>query len=213
MPDITPEQLAASGSEDGHQLAIMQWCALNLNMYPELKWLHHSPNGGFRVKREAAKLKAIIVGLKAQGVKSYDIHMRPELTNYKGDQALLDSVRDEVYGTTTDDSDYTASQGKDTSLSTSRDAYQGTGDTEYKASQGLTETTKPSEFKPVTGLEVFASKPFFSILAISERILLVSPDWISLMRSFFSYFGKPCIKWKTPPPIPPPIPLINISVA
>lgn len=56
---ITPEQLASSGSEDGHQLAIMQWAALNIEKYPELKWLHHSPNGGFRDKREAAKLKAM----------------------------------------------------------------------------------------------------------------------------------------------------------
>lgn len=63
MPTITPEQLAASGSEDGHQLAIFQWIALNSHIYPELKWLHHSPNGGFRNKREAAKLKAM-------GVKS-----------------------------------------------------------------------------------------------------------------------------------------------
>lgn len=56
---ITPESLAKSGSEDGEQLAVMQWCALNYNKYPELKWLHHSPNGGFRNKREAAKFKAM----------------------------------------------------------------------------------------------------------------------------------------------------------
>lgn len=56
---ITPESLAKSGSEDGEQLAVMQWCALNLNKYPELKWLHHSPNGGYRGKREAAKFKAM----------------------------------------------------------------------------------------------------------------------------------------------------------
>lgn len=37
----------------------MCWAALNFNTYPELKWLHHSPNGGFRNKREAAKLKAM----------------------------------------------------------------------------------------------------------------------------------------------------------
>lgn len=59
MKTITPEQMAKSGSEDSHQKAIMQWCALNLNKYPELKWLHHSPNGGFRNVREAAKLKAM----------------------------------------------------------------------------------------------------------------------------------------------------------
>jgi hypothetical protein len=56
---ITPEQMARSGSEDGHQLAVCLWAAYNLNKYPELKWLHHSPNGGFRNQREAAKLKAM----------------------------------------------------------------------------------------------------------------------------------------------------------
>ena len=56
---ITPEQLASSGTEDGHQLAVMCWAALNLNRYPDLKWLHHIANGGFRNKREAAKLKAM----------------------------------------------------------------------------------------------------------------------------------------------------------
>lgn len=56
---ITPEQLAASGSEDGHQLALMCWCALNFEKYPELKRLVAIPNGGFRDKREAAKLKAM----------------------------------------------------------------------------------------------------------------------------------------------------------
>lgn len=59
MASITPEQMARSGSEDGEQLAIMCWAALNLNKYPDLKWLHHSPNGGFRNQREAAKLKAM----------------------------------------------------------------------------------------------------------------------------------------------------------
>lgn len=56
---ITPEQLARSGSEDSHQLALMQWCALNFKLYPELRWLHHSPNGGSRDKREGAKFKAL----------------------------------------------------------------------------------------------------------------------------------------------------------
>lgn len=60
---ITPEQLALNGSEDGEQLALFCWVALNLNKYPDLKWLHHIPNGGFRNKREAAKLKAM--GVKA----------------------------------------------------------------------------------------------------------------------------------------------------
>jgi len=56
---ITPEMMAASGSEDGHQMAIMLWCRLNYDKYPELKWLTHIPNGGSRNKAEAAKLKAM----------------------------------------------------------------------------------------------------------------------------------------------------------
>lgn len=55
---ITPEQLT-NGSEDGEQLALLCWCALNLATYPELRWLYHCPNGGSRDKREAAKLKAM----------------------------------------------------------------------------------------------------------------------------------------------------------
>lgn len=60
---ITPEQLASSGSEDGQQLALLCWCALNATKYPELKWLYHIPNGGSRHKAEAGKLKGM-------GVKS-----------------------------------------------------------------------------------------------------------------------------------------------
>lgn len=56
---ITPEQLASGGSEDGEQLALLCWCALNSATYPDLKWLFHIPNGGSRDKREAAKLKGM----------------------------------------------------------------------------------------------------------------------------------------------------------
>lgn len=60
---ITPEQLAASGTEHGHQVALLQWCAMNRDKYPELELLHAIPNGGTRNKAEAAKLKA--EGVKA----------------------------------------------------------------------------------------------------------------------------------------------------
>src|SRR5512147_2934788 len=55
---ITPEQLAASGSEDGHQMALMAQCALHKTEYPQLEWIHSIPNGGFRKITEAARLKA-----------------------------------------------------------------------------------------------------------------------------------------------------------
>ena len=60
---ITPEQLAASGTEHGHQVALCQWAALNFSRWPELKLLHAIPNGGTRSKAEAARLKA--EGVKA----------------------------------------------------------------------------------------------------------------------------------------------------
>lgn len=60
---ISPEQLAKSGSESGHQQALLCWCNQNLIKYPELKWLTAIPNGGYRDKITAGKLKA-------EGVKS-----------------------------------------------------------------------------------------------------------------------------------------------
>ena len=60
---ITPEQLAFNNTEDGHQLALFCWAALNFEKYPELRYMFHIPNGGFRHKAEAAKLRAM-------GVKS-----------------------------------------------------------------------------------------------------------------------------------------------
>ena len=60
---ITPEQLAKSNSESGHAKALMCWAALNINQYPELKWLAHIPNGGWRDAVTANNLKA--EGVKA----------------------------------------------------------------------------------------------------------------------------------------------------
>lgn len=62
--NITPEQLAATGTEDAEQKALFAWIALDgIKKHPDLKWLFHIPNGGSRHKAEAAKLKAM-------GVKS-----------------------------------------------------------------------------------------------------------------------------------------------
>lgn len=60
---ITPEQLAKSNSESGHAKALMCWAAINIQQYPELKWLAHIPNGGWRDAVTANNLKA-------EGVKS-----------------------------------------------------------------------------------------------------------------------------------------------
>jgi hypothetical protein len=53
----------AMRSEDTEQINVISWAAWNVNRYPELKWLHHIPNGGSRNKAEAIKLKQM--GVKA----------------------------------------------------------------------------------------------------------------------------------------------------
>lgn len=50
-------------TEETEQIYVMQWAAWNERYHPELKWLHHIPNGGKRVKKEAEKLKQM--GVKA----------------------------------------------------------------------------------------------------------------------------------------------------
>lgn len=50
-------------SEDTEQITVIQWANYQVNRYPELKWLHHVPNGGSRNKGEAIKLKQM--GVKA----------------------------------------------------------------------------------------------------------------------------------------------------
>lgn len=50
-------------SEETEQMAVIQWAQYNQNHYPELRWLHHCPNGGSRNKIEAVKLKQM--GVKA----------------------------------------------------------------------------------------------------------------------------------------------------
>lgn len=53
----------AMRSEDTEQINVISWAAWQMQKYPELKWLHHVPNGGSRNKAEAIKLKQM--GVKA----------------------------------------------------------------------------------------------------------------------------------------------------
>lgn len=53
----------AMRSEDTEQIEVVNWAHWHTAKYPELKWLHHCPNGGSRNKREAVKLKQM--GVKA----------------------------------------------------------------------------------------------------------------------------------------------------
>jgi hypothetical protein len=55
---ITPESLSASGTEDGHQAALLCWAAMSVGKYPPLKWLYAIPNGGSRHIVEAMKMVA-----------------------------------------------------------------------------------------------------------------------------------------------------------
>ena len=60
---ITPEDLAKTNTEEGHQKAF--FCALtsHWHQYPELRWMHAIPNGGARDSITAGVLKA--TGVKA----------------------------------------------------------------------------------------------------------------------------------------------------
>ncbi len=65
---MTPEQLAASGNEDGLQKAVLCWSALaeNRARFPALKWLFHVNNGD----RASGRVGLIRGGrAKAMGVK------------------------------------------------------------------------------------------------------------------------------------------------
>lgn len=65
---MKPADLAKSGTESGHQRAVFAWAALHMSQWPELRWLHHIPNGGARGDDE--KTRAIRGNaLKAEGVK------------------------------------------------------------------------------------------------------------------------------------------------
>lgn len=60
---MTPESIAAAGTEHAHQAALFCWMAQNRETWPELKWAYAIPNGGERNKIVAARMKA-------EGVKS-----------------------------------------------------------------------------------------------------------------------------------------------
>ena len=82
---MTPEQIARPNSEAAHQMAVFAWAALNAERYPELKWLHHIPNGGSRGDTE--KSRKIEGGkMKAQGVKKgvLDLMLPVRRGNYCG---------------------------------------------------------------------------------------------------------------------------------
>lgn len=46
-------------TEDEEQTWLFSWAELNMGRFPELKLMHHIPNGGKRSKSEAARFKAM----------------------------------------------------------------------------------------------------------------------------------------------------------
>lgn len=79
---ITPEQLAASGSEDGHQAALFCWAADSVGKYPQLKYLFAVPNGGSRHIAEATKMVA--TGLRSGVPDTFLPSTAPSFTNHSG---------------------------------------------------------------------------------------------------------------------------------
>lgn len=49
--------------EEAEQIALFRWAKLEEGVYPQLKYMHHIPNGGQRNKATAGRLKA--AGVKA----------------------------------------------------------------------------------------------------------------------------------------------------
>lgn len=76
---ITPEMLAAAGTEEAHQQAFMCWCAQNARQLPALKYVFHVPNGGKRDRITASNMKA--AGVKP-GVP--DLILPVGIAGYKG---------------------------------------------------------------------------------------------------------------------------------
>ena len=82
---VTPESLAKSGTESGHQQAVFCYFASRQKEWPETKWIHHIPNGGSRGDNTTARA---IRGakLKAEGVKEgvSDIFLPYPITPFCG---------------------------------------------------------------------------------------------------------------------------------
>lgn len=69
----------ATKSEDTEQIAVIQWARNWSDVHPELKLLHHCPNGGKRNRQEAVKLKQMGV---LSGVP--DLHLPVSKGAYAG---------------------------------------------------------------------------------------------------------------------------------
>lgn len=66
-------------SEETEQITLIDWCNLNVHIYPELALIYHVPNGGKRNRTEAIRLKR--AGVK-KGVP--DLCLPVPRSNYNG---------------------------------------------------------------------------------------------------------------------------------
>lgn len=76
---LTPEKIAANGSEHAHQAAFFASLPPLWHEYPELKFAHAIPNGGSR--------DAVVAGrLKAEGVRSgvWDVFVPAQRHGFAG---------------------------------------------------------------------------------------------------------------------------------
>ena len=53
-----PKKKIMCPPEGVEQATLFSWASMRIGKYPDLKWMHHIPNGGKRGKAEAARLKA-----------------------------------------------------------------------------------------------------------------------------------------------------------
>lgn len=59
MSSVTRKPTSTVGLESAHGMALIQWADTMVSLgHPELRFLHHIPNGGARSKATAGKLKA-----------------------------------------------------------------------------------------------------------------------------------------------------------
>ena len=52
------ENIYKGASEEEEQIMLFSWARMYEYRYPQLKWLYAIPNGGYRTKSQAARLKA-----------------------------------------------------------------------------------------------------------------------------------------------------------
>lgn len=101
---MTPEQLAANGSEDGHQAALFRWAQMNAAQFPNIDKMFAIPNGGARDPRTGARLK--MTGVK-KGVP--DVMLPYPLGRFAGlfieMKKPADKEKKKRAGTTSDEQD------------------------------------------------------------------------------------------------------------